>query len=120
MIVISQRGKNKNPEICNGIFINNYPENNRLPLPSNNPFRQTVPGNSNYADVSRNGEKICILRNSICRPINMIEFNRVLKEGNAIKRFYPGATLEEGHPDTLIIMTGTNGITKKKNQSARE
>ena len=61
----------------------------------------------------------------------MIEVNRVLKKGNAIKRFYPGptasrmnfyvdATREEDHPGALIIMNGTNNITKKRNQSARE
>ena len=44
----------KNPK--SGKFVNNHPENDRLLMPNseNNPFTQTVPRKSSYADVSKN------------------------------------------------------------------
>ena len=60
----------------------------------------------------------------------MVEFNRVLKNGHAVKRasggatalqlkYYAHGTLKEDHSDTVIINAGTNNFTKKK-QSAKE
>ena len=55
----------------------------------------------------------------------MKEFNSKLKDKNAIKECYPGATasktahnikptLEEEQPDIVVINIGTNNLTKKK------
>ena len=70
------------------------------------------------------GEKVCILSGFLCKPIDMNEFNRVLKKGYVIKSYYPGATesrikfyvdvrLGEDHLDPVMILVETNNITKK-------
>ena len=73
-----------------GIFVNQYLENDQLLLDK----RRTCSRDRSNADEDTREEKICILSDPICKPMNMNEFNRVLKKGSAIKYFYPGATAE--------------------------
>ena len=55
-------------------------------------FKKTVPGNANYADITKEGKKTCIIGASIVKRIRMWEFNKFLENGNAIKHSFPGAT----------------------------
>ena len=75
--------------------------------------------------------KIAIISASITKPINIVEFNRLVKNGDAIKRAYGGATasqlnfhaqaiLDADKPDTVIINGGTNNLTKKRSQTVQE
>ena len=111
--------------------INKYPERDIIdytrPNSENNlsySVKQTRPGNSTYADITKNGEKLCIFSSSLTKPINMHDFNNRLKSGRAIKRPFGGATasqlkyyaqaaLNEEHPVRAIISVGTNNLTKK-------
>ena len=130
-ITIRRKGKVNHKPVNNGIHVNQHPENDQLLLRGRSVVNQTYPGNSSYAHMVTRGEKVCILSDSLCKPIDMNEFNRVLKKGYAIKRFYPGATasqikfyvdatLEEDRPDSVIILVGTNNITKKRTQVAKD
>ena len=87
-------------------------------------IKRTSPGNSSYADLTKNGKKLCIFSSSLTKPINMNTFNDRLKSGVALKRAFGGATaaqlnyyvqaaLNEDHPDRAIINVGTNNLTKK-------
>ena len=49
-----------------------------------------VPGNSAYSEMTKNGEKILILSDSICNPIEMKEINRWIKNGYAYRKSFPG------------------------------
>ena len=120
----------------NNSFINN---NSRI-YTNNNPERDILPSKNaakpynNYVahtNVANKKRKIAIISASITKPINMIQFNRALKNGDAIKRPFGGATasqlnhyvqaiLHEDKPDTIIINGGTNNLTKKKNQTVEE
>ena len=71
---------------------------------------------------------MCIFSDSICKPIDMVEFSKHCKHKTTIKRSFPGATasqlkhyvkptLIEDSPDIAIIHIGTNNLTKKKHQS---
>ena len=107
--------KNRRPPIVT----NNYPENDLI----NNKFKKASPGNSTYSNITKNGKKICIFSDSICKRINMNQFNSHLRNATAIKKSFPGATtsqlkhyiiptLEEEKPDTVVICIGTNNFTK--------
>ena len=110
--------------------INKYPERDAVNYRQNtennltHPVKRTIPGNSSYADLTKNGKKICILSSSLTKPINMNDFNNRLASGVAIKRahggatasqlkYYAQATLKEDYPDRAIISVGTNNLTKK-------
>ena len=95
--------------------INGNPENERC-------FNKTVPGNSSYAEISREGRKTCIIGASLIKRIDMQEFNRYLEKGTAIKRSFPGATASrlkyyiEENIDRIIINVGTNNLSKKQSE----
>ena len=83
--------------------------------------------NSKYAYITKEG-KVFIISDSITKPIDMLEFNNNLKNRDAVKRAFPGATesqinhyvhasLIEDNLTTLVICAGTNNLTKK-NQTA--
>ena len=89
------------------------------------PFKKTLPGNTNYADVTKQGRKKCIIGGSIVKRIDMREFNVWLENGTAIKRCFPGAVasqlgyyveevLNEENIDEMIINVGTNNLSKKR------
>ena len=119
--------KNKRPNVV----INLNPERNVLMHNNyNNNVKRTYPGNSNYADITKRGNKLFIFSSSITKPINMIEFNKHFSTGHATKRAFGGATasqlkhytqaaLQEDFPDRAIISVGTNNLTKK-NQTPQE
>ena len=55
-----------------GVFVNQHPENDQLLLDK----RRTCSRDRSNADEDKREEKICsILNDSICKPINMNEFN---------------------------------------------
>ena len=110
-------------------IVNNFPDNDVL-LRNAPAIQRTHPGNSTYANITKRGKKIVIISSSICKRINMNKFHDNLKNGNAIKRCFSGATasqflhfimptLEEEKPDTVILQIGTNNFTKKR-QNAQE
>ena len=95
------------------VYTNKYPEGNMLPL-----------RNVAIPIKPKKDAKISIISASITKPIDMVEFNRLLVNGHAVKRahggataaqlnYYVHATLNEDHPDTIIINGGTNNLTKK-------
>ena len=105
------------------VIVKNNPE--REPY-----FKKTVPGNANYADITKEGKKTCIIGASIVKRIRMWEFNKYLEKGGAIKRSFSGATtkklnyyieevLNEENIDRIIINIGANNITNQ-NQSEKE
>ena len=74
--------------------------------------------------------KIAIISDSIIKPIDMRRFNKLIVNGDAVKRAYGCATaprlnhishdlLIEGKPNIVIICAGTNNFTKK-NHSTEE
>ena len=106
------------------VVINRYHHNDIL-IKRKNVVERTLPGNSTYADVAKQGEKMIIVGDSICRPIDMFEFEERLDKGTSRKRFYRGATasqifyyieavLKEDIPDKVILCVGTNNLTKKR------
>ena len=110
---------------CNPIYtrptvvVNQKPGNDKLDY--KNPTH--VPGNSNYANLTKSGKKILILTDSICGRIRMKEFNVHVRNGYAYRKAFPGATpkelahyciptLLEDKPDIVIINAGTNSLNK--------
>ena len=94
-----------------------------------NETKKTVPGNSTYAKMTKQGKKVCIFGASLLQPINMREFNKYLDNQHAVRGSFPGATaaklnyymkptIEEEQPDTVILNIGTNNITKSRQSEA--
>ena len=83
----------------------------------------TNPGNSTYASITQHGEMTCIVGDSICRPINMLEFDYYLDKGTSRKRCYGRETVSRQSycmgvlngdlPDWVVLCMGTNNLTKK-------
>lgn len=80
-----------------------------------------MPGNSSYAEMTKNGKKVVILSDSMSKNINMASLNRGLKKKTAYWKYFPGAspediqhyctrTLEKDQPDVAIIHVGTNRL----------
>ena len=78
-----------------------------------------IPGNSNYASISKNGRKILVIGD--IKRNRRIDFNRELRNGKAYFRSFSGATskqldhyminsLIDDKPDAVIIPVETNGI----------
>ena len=81
----------------------------------------TIPGNSNYASVSKNGRKILLAGDSYVKRMRRIGFNKELRNGKAYFLSFRGATSKQLHhyiipslvgdkPDAVIIHVGTNDI----------
>ena len=109
------------------VVFNRHQDND---IPLKNSISRTRPGNSTYRDILKNGEKVCIVGDSICRPIDMIKFEAGMNKGTSRKRYFRGATasqigyyieavLKEDIPDKIILSVGTNNLTKK-NQTELE
>lgn len=99
------------------VVINEYPENDTRVF---RPPKHT-PGNSSYANMTKQGNKTAIITDSICSRINMKEFNKNLKNSYAYRKAFPGGKSEEiGHycthtilkdaPDSVILNVGTNDL----------
>ena len=74
--------------------------------------------------------KIAIISDSITKPIGMRRFNKLIVNGDAVKRAHGGATASrlnnishdimiEDKPNIVIICAGTNNFTKKINLQKR-
>ena len=81
----------------------------------------TIPGNSNYASISKSGCKILVVGDSHVKRIRRIDFNKELRHGEPYVRSFSGATskqldhyiipsLVDDKPDAFIIHVGTNHI----------
>ena len=122
---IVTKNHNNSQVNCNPIYtrrtvvVNQKPENDKLDY--KNPTH--VPGNSNYANLTKSGKKILILTDSICGRIRMKEFNVYVRNGYAYRKAFPGATpkelahyciptLLEDKPDIVIINAGTDSLNK--------
>ena len=79
----------------------------------------TIPGNSNYASISKNGRKTLVVGDSHVKRIRRIDFNKELRNGKVYFRSFSGATskqldhyiipsLVDDKPDAVIIHVGTN------------
>ena len=101
------------------VFVNHFPENNIIRN------KKTIPGNSNYSSVIKDGKSVCILSDSICKRIKVNEFNKYLKNKKAYKRCFDGAdtkalhhyaihSLKYNKPDIVIINIGSNNMRKDK------
>ena len=93
-------------------------------------FTKTVPGNSTYSDITKEGKNTCIIGDSIVKGINMREFNKYVEHSTAIKRNFPGARtkqlmyyiediLNEENLHRIIINVGTNNLSDQ-NQTENE
>ena len=75
--------RNKKPLVCS---TENY-------LKNFIPF--TVPGNSGYASIIKNGRKVPVVGVSHIKRIQRNDFNKELKNGKAIFRCFSGANSEQ-------------------------
>ena len=100
---------NRRPEVC---ITERYLQNFK-PV--------TVPGNNNYANMTKYGRKIFIVGDSHIRRLRRDDFNKELRGGKAFFRSFSGAnarqlqhyimpTLQDDKPDAIIIHVGTNDI----------
>lgn len=110
------------------MLVNNNPENNNYHLHKAPIVPATIPGNSNYSEISKNGKKIFVTGDSIIKRIRSKEFNRVLQSGKAVIKSFPGSTANElNHyilphlqnilPDIVIINAGTNNLSRDHKQT---
>ena len=86
---------------------------------------QSVPGNSNDHDISKDEKKVCILSDSICHRIKINEFNKHLKNKKAYKLCFPGGdtkgihhyalhTFKKDKPGIVILNAGANNMKTDK------
>ena len=97
-------------------------------------WKHSVPGTALYSEVTsgkQNNRRIQIFSDSILKPINTRSFNHMCKSGRTYLRSFPGSTdrqrkyyavptLEESHPDTVIIHVGTNDLLKNKEVNRKD
>ena len=106
--------RNKRPLVCT---TENY-------LKSFIPF--TVPGNSDYASIIKNGRKFLVVGDSHIKRIRRNDFNKEFKNGKAIFSSFSGANakqldhyilplLVDDKADAVIIHVGTNDILTNAN-----
>ena len=107
--LISHFERKRRPDIC---VTENYIKN-FTPV--------TIPGDSNYASISKNGRKTLVVGDSHVKRIRRIDFNKELRNGKVYFRSFSGATskqldhyiipsLVDDKPDAVIIHVGTNNI----------
>ena len=104
--LISHFERKRRPDIC---VTENYIKN-FTPV--------TIPGDSNYASISKNGRKTLVVGDSHVKRIRRIDFNKELRNGKTYFRSLSGATskqldhyiipsLNDDKPDAVIIHVGT-------------
>ena len=81
--LISHFERKRRPDIC---VTENYIKN-FTPV--------TIPGNSNYASISKNGRKILVVGDSHVKRIRRIDFNKELRNGKTYFRSFSGATSKQ-------------------------
>ena len=80
-----------------------------------------IPGSSSYADIAKNGKKICIFSDSICKRFKMRDFSNSVDNGRAFLKSFTGSTARQLHhyvlptlieqtPDIAVIHVGTNSM----------
>ena len=85
-----------------------------------------MPGNSNYASITKNGRKILVVGDNHIKRIRRNDFNKELKNGKAFVRCFSGCTskqlnnyiipsLVDDKPAAVIIHVGTNEVLNKLN-----
>jgi hypothetical protein len=93
----------------------------QLPQSSTSSNIHTTPGNSTYADMTRNGKSVAIISDSMCKHIKIDALNRGMENKRAYKKIFLGATpadinhycvrtLEMNHPDIVVLHAGTNSL----------
>ena len=50
--------------------------------------KKTLAGNSMYSNTTQRGKKVMIFSDSICKPIDMVKFEKELNDNIAVKRFF--------------------------------
>ena len=75
--------RNKRPLVCtNENYLKNF-----IPF--------TVPGNSNYTSIIKNGRKVLVVGDIHVKRIRRNDFNKELKNGKAIFRSFSGANIKQ-------------------------
>ena len=108
-------------KLQSNVFANKFPENDVNVFTN----KKTVPGNSEYSSVIKDGKSICILSDSIGKCIKINKLNKYIKNKKAYKRCFDGAdtkalhhyaihTLTNNKPDIVIINIGSNNMRKDK------
>ena len=69
------------------VFINEYLERDTIRYYN----AKTVAGNSAYGGMVKDGIKVCILSDSICKRIKLPDFNKHLNNKKAYKRCFDGS-----------------------------
>ena len=104
----------------NGFVVDQRPDRNINSFKMN-----TIPGNSSYANIVRNGKKIALFGDSITKRVRGKEMNKHLLNGRAFIKSFPGArskelnhyivpTIAEENPDAVVIHVGTNDLNPKR------
>ena len=92
-----------------------------LPPMTTSLYSPISPGNSSYADMARNGKRVAIISDSMCKHIKLEALNQAMENKTAYKRIFLGATpadinhycvrtLETDHPDITVLHAGTNSL----------
>ena len=113
--LMSAQNHSRWPNICT---TDNYLQNYNPP---------TVPRNSNYANVSKFGQKIFVVGDIIVKRIKRLDFNKELRS-NTFFRSFSGAnskqlghyiipTLVDDKPDVALLHVGTNNIHSNVNDT---
>ena len=87
----------------------------------NNFIPKSIPGNSKYSDMTKQGRKVAVFGNSHVRRINRRKFTSKLKSGRAYFKNFDGVntkklahqiipTLVDDRPDIVVIHGGCNDI----------
>ena len=72
------------------VVTNPHPENDTLQL-----RERLVPGNSSYSRMVKTGKRTVIFCSSIPKRINMNQFDKLLRNGEALKRPFPGCVASD-------------------------
>ena len=86
---------------------------------------RTVPGNSTYAGMAKDGKKIAIFGDSIIKRVAAGQLNRGIRHGRAFVRPFVGATakqvqyhmlpeLQKGDIDAAVLSVGHNNVASKR------
>lgn len=111
----------ENPRNNRKPLVNKLALNDNLHIPSKS---KRVPGASNYANIAKDGRKICIIGDSIIQRIKIKDINDNLNNATAFKKVFPGGTaeeiefyankiLEKQDIDRVVLNIGSNNVQSK-------
>ena len=111
------RSKKRREKSRPNVVINQYPQNDSQIY--HHP--KHVPGNGTFANMTKKGNKIALITDSICSRLKMKEFSSFLQNGYAYRKAFSGATsdeichyslhtLKKDCPDSVIINAGSNDL----------